>query len=134
MRVPAAPARSALAVAVVALVAGCAAAARIRNAAAPACRASLRGGFESILLAQHERPELAAELATTYSDTFARIDYGARPFEIASPSGAVYAFFFDASNGQCVLHLSGWQRDGVKHGDDESPVDSRPLASCVCSR
>ncbi|MEW6270879.1 MAG: hypothetical protein AB1689_16470 [Thermodesulfobacteriota bacterium] len=120
-----------------ALLAGCSpSVARVANPAAPECQESLRDAFAVILVGQEEKPDVAEAMAAAAARQLADVDLGPRPFQLSSPSGTDYAFFFDdeRSPSRCLLRLVAWQKGFVQYSNNVTYIATRPLPGCRCER
>lgn len=111
---------------------GCASVARVTTLSDVACREALAAGFVAVLTAQAETPETASRLAREAVDALASVDMGPRPFLVASPSGADYAFFVERKDDACLLRLYGRQKGFVSYTNNLTYI-AQPLAACRCA-
>lgn len=114
-------------------LAGCTAVARVTNPTTPECQTSLRAGFDEILLAQEEKPDVAKALADAAATSLATVDLGPRPFAVSSPSGADYLFFLESTDEGCLLRLYGRQKGFTSYTNNLTYIETRPLPGCGCA-
>lgn len=114
-------------------LAGCTAVARVTNPTTPECQTSLRAGFDAILLAQEEKPDVAKALADAAATSLASIDLGPRPFAVSSPSGADYLFFLESTDEGCLLRLYGRQKGFTSYTNNLTYIETRTLPGCGCA-
>ena len=69
------------------MLTGCATVAEV-ELSQDACRQSFQDALSSILVEQHEAPDVAQKLAADTRDALERTQLGPRPFVISSSSGA----------------------------------------------
>ncbi len=121
-----------LAAAVLLAAARCASIAQIENLSEETCRRSLEDGLASILIAEHETPEAARELAERTRMALERGRLGPRPFLVSSSSGADYEFFVEKKRGGCLLRLYGRQKGFVSYTNNLTYIATRSLPGCLC--
>lgn len=125
--------RCAIAMLVLVALAGCTAVARVTNPTTPECQASLRAGFDEILLEQEEKPDVARALADAAATSLATVELGPRLFAVSSPSGADYLFFLESTDEGCLLRLYGWQKGFTSYTNNLTYIETRPLPGCGCA-
>ena len=96
------------------------------------CRQSFQDALSSILVEQHETPEVAAELADRTREILERAQLGPRPFVVSSSSGADYEFFVQKKSSACLLRLYGRQKGFTSYTNDLTYIATRPLPGCAC--
>lgn len=124
--------RAALAAASLA-VGACATIASVENAGVPECAGSLQSGLASILVAEGEKPEVAASLARDSVRTLSESDAGPRPFLVSSPSGADYELFVQKKRSACLLRLYATQKGFTRYTNNLTYIATRGLEGCACS-
>ena len=115
------------------LVAGCTSVAQVTTLSEPACRESVAAGFRKILEAQDERAPVAVQVAESATRGLQSYELGPRPFLVASPSGADYAFFVQRDGDACLLRLYGKQKGFVSYTNNLTYIATEPLATCRCA-
>ena len=96
------------------------------------CRASFQDALSSILVEQHEAPDVAANLAAETREHLERVQFGPRPFLISSSSGADYEFFVEKKSSGCLLRLYGRQKGFTSYTNNLTYIATRPLPACAC--
>jgi hypothetical protein len=96
------------------------------------CRASFQDGLSSILVEQHETPDVAAQLAAETRQQLERVQLGPRPFLISSSSGADYEFFVEKKSSGCLLRLYGRQKGFTSYTNNLTYIATRLLPDCAC--
>ena len=96
------------------------------------CRQSFQDALSSILVEQHETPDVAADLAQATREHLERTQLGPRPFVISSSSGADYEFFVEKKSSGCLLRLYGRQKGFTSYTNDLTYIATRPLPGCAC--
>jgi hypothetical protein len=114
------------------LAVGCESVAGLSNLSDAACRGSLEDGLVSILVDQHETPEVARELAERTRTMLEYGQLGPRPFVVASSSGADYEFFVQKKKQGCLLRLFGRTKGFTSYTNNLTYIATRPLPGCVC--
>ncbi len=114
------------------VAAGCASVAEIPNLSDDACRRSFQDGLASILVEQHETPEVAQALAERTRITLERGGVGPRPFFVSSSSGTDYGFFVQKKKNTCLLRLYGRQKGFTSYTNNLTYIATRPLPGCAC--
>jgi len=125
--------RNATLLAITTLAAGCTTVAQVTTLSDPACRQATTAGFMKIFEAQDERAEIAAQLAESATAGLQSYALGPRPFLVASPSGADYAFFLQRDGDACLLRLYGKQKGFVSYTNNLTYIATEPLAMCRCA-
>jgi hypothetical protein len=110
---------------------GCATVAEV-ELSQDACRQSFQDALASILVEQHETPDLAQKLADDTREALERTQLGPRPFVISSSSGADYEFFVEKKSSGCLLRLYGRQKGFTSYTNDLTYIATRPLPGCSC--
>jgi len=114
------------------LSAGCTTVARVANLTEAPCTASFQAGLSSILVEQGEKPDVAESLVHHSYLIFTKVDYGPRPFLVASPSGTDYTFFFQKKHDRCLLRLYGRQKGFTSYTNNLTYIATRELPGCAC--
>ena len=96
------------------------------------CRQTFQDALTSILVEQHETPDVAANLAEVTREQLERTQLGPRPFVISSSSGADYEFFVEKKSSGCLLRLYGRQKGFTSYTNDLTYIATRPLPGCAC--
>jgi len=96
------------------------------------CRQTFQDALTSILVEQHEAPDVAANLAEVTREQLERTQLGPRPFVISSSSGADYEFFVEKKSSGCLLRLYGRQKGFTSYTNDLTYIATRPLPGCAC--
>jgi len=96
------------------------------------CRVSFQDALSSILVEQHEAPDVAQQLAEHTREALERAQLGPRPFVISSSSGADYEFFVQKKSSGCLLRLYGRQKGFTSYTNDLTYIATRPLPNCTC--
>ena len=112
-------------------LAGCATVAEV-ELTQDSCRESFQDALGSILVEQHEAPDVAAKLASETCEELERARLGPRPFLISSSSGADYEFFVQKKSSGCLLRLYGRQKGFTSYTNDLTYIATRPLPGCAC--
>jgi len=112
---------------------GCTTVAQVTTLSDSACRETVAAGFRKILEAQDERAAVAAQLAEAATRGLQSYEPGPRPFLVASPSGADYAFFVQKDGEACLLRLYGRQKGFVSYTNNLTYIATEPLATCNCT-
>ena len=120
-----------LALIVALMLTGCATVAEV-ELSQDACRQSFQDALASILVEQHETPDLAQKLAEDTREALERTQLGPRPFVISSSSGADYEFFVEKKSSGCLLRLYGRQKGFTSYTNDLTYIATRPLPGCSC--
>jgi hypothetical protein len=110
---------------------GCATVAEVELTGDP-CRQTFQDALSSVLVEQHETPDVAAELADRTREVLERAQLGPRPFVVSSPSGADYEFFVEKKSSGCLLRLYGRQKGFTSYTNDLTYIATRPLPGCAC--
>ena len=120
------------AVAACVVLSGCATVAEVEFTQ-DSCRQSFEGALSSILVEQHEAPDVAQNLAQVTREQLERTQLGPRPFVISSSSGADYEFFVQKKSSGCLLRLYGRQKGFTSYSNDLTYIATRPLPGCACT-
>jgi hypothetical protein len=113
------------------MVTGCATVSQV-DLSQDTCRPSFQDALDSILVEQHEAPEVAQKLAEDTCEALERTQLGPRPFVISSSSGADYEFFVEKKSSGCLLRLYGRQKGFTSYTNDLTYIATRPLPGCSC--
>lgn len=113
--------------------AGCATMGQVANLDDASCAATFERHLASILVAQHESSEIAAQLSQRTRGGLELGRYGPRPFVVSSPSGADYYFFVEATQPACLLHLYGRQKGFATYTNNLTWIETRALPECGCT-
>jgi hypothetical protein len=97
------------------------------------CRHSFTSQIASILTEQGESLENAVRLGESTARSLAAGSYGPRPFLVASPSGADYAFFIQRKKSNCLLCLYARQKGFVSYSNNLTYISTKDLAACQCA-
>lgn len=116
-----------------ALLGGCTTVGQVRNLGEVACGEAFEDGIASILSAQRETVEDAAQLAARARAALAGGALGPRPFAISAPSGTDYYLFVEPAEPTCLLRLYGRQQGFTRYTNNLTWIESRPLAGCSCT-
>jgi hypothetical protein len=115
------------------LLAGCTTVGQVTTLSDPVCRDAVASGLRRVLEAQDERAPIASQLAESATRGLEAYEIGPRPFVVASPSGADYAFFVQADGDACLLRLYGRQKGFVSYTNNLTYLATEPLAACRCA-
>jgi hypothetical protein len=124
---------AAVALAYIAVTAGCTAMAQVTNFSDESCRTSFARQLSAILMAEGESPEAADTVATQAVSALSTYDLGPRPFAIAAPSGTDYRFFVQRKGSACVLNLYGRQKGFLSYTNNLTYIATQPLPDCTCA-
>jgi len=111
----------------------CASVAQVTTLSDPPCRERFEAALASVLQAEGETPEAAAQLAESSTKTLEIVNLGPRPFLVAAPSGVDYSFFVERKGASCVLRLYGRQKGFVSYTNNLTYIATEPLAPCQCA-
>lgn len=111
----------------------CASVAQVDNLSDAPCSDEFEQSLTSILSTQHEKLEVARDLAHRTYIVLTRTDRGPRPFFVSSSSGTDYTFFIDKKGDRCLLRLYGKQKGFMSYTNNLTYIETRQLSACTCT-
>ncbi|MBZ5590204.1 MAG: hypothetical protein LAO05_16750 [Acidobacteriia bacterium] len=112
--------------------AACLTMSRVTNLDDASCRSTLTTAISTILVGQHELPEVADWLAADAVRAIVPTEGRYRPFTVSSPSGTDYTFIFQLRKEGCLLRLCSRQRGSSSYTNELTYIATQPLPGCTC--